>query len=217
LGAGEGAVTKIVYLHGFASSPASKKARFFAARFAEMGVTIDIPDLADGDFDNLTIGGMLRVLERATNGEPAILIGSSLGGYLAALYAARHDEVEKLVLMAPAFSFNTRWRETLGAEAMDRWKETGYLSTYHYGDGRQRKLSYQLVDEGRGYEDYPNFPQPAILFHGEHDTVVPPGYSITFSQQHESTRLYLVDSDHELWNVTQFMWEKTQEFLAVPL
>ena len=38
---------RIVYLHGFASSPASKKAAFFRDRFREVGVEIEIPDLAD--------------------------------------------------------------------------------------------------------------------------------------------------------------------------
>ena len=31
-------MTRIVYLHGFASSPLSTKATFFAARFSEIGV-----------------------------------------------------------------------------------------------------------------------------------------------------------------------------------
>ena len=52
------------------------------------------------------------VIERAVGEQPAILIGSSLGGYLAALYAARHPaQIERLVLLAPAFQFPRRWRE----------------------------------------------------------------------------------------------------------
>jgi predicted esterase YcpF (UPF0227 family) len=36
----------LVYLHGFASGPASTKAQFFRTRFAERGVELAIPDLA---------------------------------------------------------------------------------------------------------------------------------------------------------------------------
>src|SRR5437899_8000134 len=98
-------MTPIVYLHGFASGPQSSKAQFFRRKFAERGVTLRIPQLDEGDFEGLTISGQLGVIERAAAAAPVSLIGSSLGGYLGALYAARHPEVEWLVLLAPAFQF----------------------------------------------------------------------------------------------------------------
>src|SRR5712692_10702133 len=116
---------RILYLHGFASGPASKKAAFFRARIPEL----DVPDLAQGDFEHLTITGQLAVIERLAAGEPVALIGSSLGGYLAALYAARHPEVSKLVLMAPAFGFLRRWSQSPDAA---EWRRTGFLQVYHY-------------------------------------------------------------------------------------
>ena len=206
-------MTRIVYLHGFASGPSSKKARFFQERFAQLGVEIEIPDLADGEFEHLTITGQLKVIERVSKNEPVSLIGSSMGGYLAALYAAVHAEVEKLVLMAPAFSFVTRWPESLGQEKFEQWRSTGYLPVFHYADGRERQLRYDLIEDGRFYEDYPNVHQPAIIFHGKNDTVVPPGYSITFSQQHPNTTLHLLDSDHELLDVMDLMWTEARKFL----
>src|SRR5271170_2012920 len=187
---------RFVYLHGFASSPGSRKARFFAERFRELGIGLEIPDLAEGDFRNLTLTAQLNVIARTSRDEPVSLIGSSLGGYLAAVYAARHPEVEKLVLMAPAFSFITRWPQALGAQQFEEWKTSGFLTVPHYGEGGERRISYQLMEDGRFYEDYPNFFQRALIFHGKNDTVVPPGFSITFSQQHANTRLHLMDSDH---------------------
>lgn len=208
-------MSRIVYLHGFASGPGSKKARFFQERFAAAGIFIEIPDLADGDFEHLTITRQLQVIERLCNEEQVALIGSSMGGYLAAVYAARHPEVEKLVLMAPAFSFVTRWPLTLGPEKLEHWRRTGFLSVQHYGEGRERQLRFDLIEDGRFYEDYPNFPQPALIFHGKNDTVVPPGYSITFSQQHPNTTLHLLDSDHELLNALDLMWAEVGPFLGV--
>src|ERR1700678_4151148 len=97
---------RVVYLHGFASGPQSGKARFFAERFGARGVPFVAPRLDEGDFEGLTISGQLKVVEKAVGEGPVVLMGSSLGGYLAALYAARHREaVEKLVLLAPAFQF----------------------------------------------------------------------------------------------------------------
>jgi uncharacterized protein len=208
-------VTRIVYLHGFASSPKSTKARFFQQRFAELGIEIEIPDLAGGDFEHLTITRQLSVIERVAKDEPVHLMGSSMGGYLAGLYAARHATVEKMVLMAPAFSFVTRWPETLGPEQLEEWRRTGVLTVFHYGENRERQLSYDLIEDGRFYEDYPNFHQPALIFHGKNDTTVPPGYSITFSQQHENTTLRLLDSGHELLDVLDVMWAEVKAFLAL--
>ena len=73
-------MNRILYLHGFASSPASRKARFFAELLRAAGALVDIPDLAAGDFEHLTISGQLRVIERAAAGNPVALMGSSMGG-----------------------------------------------------------------------------------------------------------------------------------------
>ena len=86
---------RLIYLHGFASGPMSNKAQFFRRRFEEIGVEMQIPDLSEGNFETLTISGQLRVIERIAGGADVRLIGSSMGGYLAALYAARHPEVSR--------------------------------------------------------------------------------------------------------------------------
>ena len=76
-------MNRILYLHGFASGPSSGKARFFRHYLEARGAQIEIPDLAAGDFEHLTLTGQLAVIERAANREPVALIGSSMGGYLA--------------------------------------------------------------------------------------------------------------------------------------
>jgi uncharacterized protein len=206
-------VSRFVYLHGFASSPSSRKARFFEDRFRELGIGLDIPDLAEGDFRNLTLTAQLKVMERVARDEPVSLIGSSMGGYLAALYAARHPEVKKLVLLAPAFSFASRWPETLGAHAMEQWKRTNALEVFHYSEGREVELGYQLIEDALQYEAYPDFKQPVLIFQGRNDTVVPQEYAVRFAEQHANATLWLVDSDHDLVNVLDEMWRETEKFL----
>jgi pimeloyl-ACP methyl ester carboxylesterase len=204
---------RFVYLHGFASSPDSRKARFFEERFRELGIGLEVPDLAQGNFRNLTLTAQLNVIAQLSRDEPVSLIGSSMGGYLAALYAARHPEVERLVLLAPAFSFASRWPETLGERAMEQWKRTNTLKVFHYSEGREVELGYQLVEDAQQYEAYPDVEQPVLIFHGQHDAVVPPEYSMTFAEQHPNVRLRLLNSDHELGNVLDTMWIETEEFL----
>lgn len=204
---------RIVYLHGFASSPESKKARFFRERFAQLGIDVAIPDLAEGDFEHLTITGQLSVIHRAIDGQRVALMGSSLGGYLAALYASTHPEIEKLVLMAPAFCFAQRWSEELGPDRVAQWKRTGSISVFHYGHGADSRLGYQLAEDGLLYPEFPNFTQPALIFHGSHDTSVPAELSRQFAAGHPNVHLEILDSDHELLNVLEPMWERAREFL----
>lgn len=203
----------ILYFHGFASGPSSKKAQFFRQRFSELGVKVDVPDLAEGDFEHLTITGQLRIAEQIGSEEPACLIGSSMGGYLAALYAARHPEVQRVVLLAPAFGFARRWSESLGSAKLEEWKRTGWLEVYHYAEQRQRRVSYELMEDGLQYEDYPDFAQPALIFHGRTDDVVPAAHSVEFTSRHPNARLELVDSGHELTDVLELMWEGVRGFL----
>ncbi len=209
----QSAMSRFVYLHGFASSPSSRKARFFEERFRELGIGLEIPALAEGDFRNLTITAQLEVIERVCRDEAVSLIGSSMGGYLAALYAARHPEVKKLVLLAPAFSFASRWPETLGEQAMEQWKRTNTLEVFHYSEGRPVELGYQLIEDASRYEAYPEFSQPVLIFQGRNDTVVPPEYAEAFAARHRNASLRLLDSDHDLVNVLDEMWRGTEEFL----
>lgn len=195
-----------LYFHGFASSPGSKKAGFFRERIP----TLEVPDLSAGDFEHLTISGQLKLIEDLAAGEAVSLIGSSMGGYLGALYAARHPEVAKVVLMAPAFGFVKRWSESIDVEA---WRKKGSLDVYHYGEKRNRRLSYGLIEDALQYEEFPDFKQPGLIFHGVHDNTVSPRLSREFAASHPNVRLHLLDSDHELLNVLEAIWQSTGPFL----
>jgi len=205
---------RVIYLHGFASGPNSTKARHFRDRLEHAGFAVDVPDLAAGDFEHLTITRQLGVLEKTAANAPASLVGSSMGGYLAALYAARHPEVERLVLMAPAFGFVRRWPDRVGATEMERWRREDSLEVFHYGDGRSRSLSYQLIEDAAQYEDFPAFVQPALIFHGAQDDVVPPSYSEEFAAGQPNVMLRIVDSGHDLLNVLGPVADQSLAFLT---
>ena len=199
-----------IYLHGFASSPGSKKARYFQERVPGLIV----PDLAGDDFEHLTITGQLEVLQRVANGRPASLIGSSMGGYLAALYGARHPEVERLVLLAPAFAFAKRWAERVGPAQMEDWRRTGFMEVFHYGDGRNRQLGYPLLEDAQRYEDFPALTQPTLIFHGAVDDVVPVELSRRFAESRPNVRLQVMESGHELLNVLDEIGAEARAFLG---
>ncbi len=189
---------RIVYLHGFASSPQSRKARAFQSALPE----IEIPALDGGDFEHLTVSGQLGIIEDLLRGEPARLIGSSMGGYLAALYAAGHPEVSRMVLLAPALGF------------APRWKEKTSLDVFHHGTGTMRRVHYGLIEDAERYPPTPDFMQPAVIFHGVRDEVVPVEHSRAYTRTHPNARLIEMQSDHELTNVLDEIVAEAVPFLT---
>jgi pimeloyl-ACP methyl ester carboxylesterase len=205
---------KVIYLHGFASGPGSRKARFFRERLAEEGIEAAVPDLARGDFENLTISGQLEVLGEVAGSETVALVGSSMGGYVASLFAARKPErVDRLVLLAPAFGFAQRWPTVVGEAGMKIWLDTGKLPVFHYAEGRMRDLGIAMYEDSRKWEAEPGFKQPALIFHGLNDAVVPVQASRAFVAKHANARLTEMDSDHELTDVLPAIWEGCRDFL----
>jgi pimeloyl-ACP methyl ester carboxylesterase len=207
-------MTPVVYLHGFASSPQSSKAQFFRRKFEERGLPIKIPQLDQGNFEGLTITGQLAVVDQAVSGKPVILMGSSLGGYLAALYAARNPNAEKLVLLAPALEFPRRWRERFSAEELALWKQRGSLTFFHYGYKTERPLGYGFVEDSVKYQNQPEFSQPALVLHGIRDSVVPAAVSRKYAARHPNIILRLLESGHELTDVLEELWAETAMFLG---
>ena len=211
-------MTGLAYLHGFASGPGSTKAQFFRARYAERGVTLAVPDLAP-DFTNMTIGSMLAIVDPILDAAPTVLFGSSLGGYLAALAAARRpDRVPALVLMAPAFGFAARFEQSVGEVGMAKWRHRGTGRVYHYGRRREEPLSIALLDEARAHQAEPDPPCPALVLHGRRDESVPLAVGQAFAERRpDRRRLVVYDAGHELTEVLDELWSDSTRFLdALP-
>ncbi len=205
---------RVVYLHGFASGPSSGKARYFKERLMRAGWDVAVPALDGGDFEHLTITGQLQVIDEALGGKPAALIGSSLGGYLAALCAARRPEIPGVVLMAPAFEFAQRFRARAGEAALADWRRRGAADFFHYGVGRQAPLGFGLIEDADGYEGFPAVTQPCLIFHGLRDDVVPVDLSREFAARRANVQLVELESGHELTDVLDIMGPRAESFLA---
>ncbi len=205
---------KFVYLHGFASSPLSRKAQFFAGKLRDLGHGVVVPYLEKEGFRNLTVSGQLRVIEAAAAGQKIRLIGSSMGGYLSALYASNHMEVEKLLLLAPAFGFADRWKLRLGQAKMAEWKQQGFLEMMHYATGKPEPVGYGLIEDGLRFAAEPAFTQAAMIFHGTEDDVVPVSFSRDFVANRPNAMLREMKSGHELTDVMDEIWEESKRFLT---
>jgi predicted esterase YcpF (UPF0227 family) len=207
-----------LYLHGFASSPQSTKAKFMQKRFAEMGLTLHVPDLNLTDFSTVTLSEQLDYLDRTylNNNEPLVVIGSSLGGFLAVQLAAQKTQVQKLVLFAPAFGFSQRIAKALGEENVTKWRQDDIREFYHYGLKRNVNLHFNFFVDAQKYSDEKlTRSLPILIFHGIYDDVVPAALSEDFAKMRSQVTLKLLDDDHALGKDLDSIWQDTKHFLSI--
>jgi pimeloyl-ACP methyl ester carboxylesterase len=209
---------KYLYLHGFLSGPASTKGEFLASKFSETGRELLRPDLNAGDFRNLTISNQLAIVRNAiqSSADKVTLIGSSLGGLIAVLAAYYNPQVDKIILMAPALDFVTRYFLSFTPEQLKTWKQRGYITLYHYQYESQRELGYNIVEDARKYQNgLPIRSLGTLIFHGIHDESVPYQVSIDYLQKNLGARLIIFNSDHGLIDQLDTMWKYLADFLKL--
>ncbi|MBD2388543.1 YqiA/YcfP family alpha/beta fold hydrolase [Cylindrospermum sp. FACHB-282] len=212
-------MNSFIYLHGFASSPKSTKAQDIGDRFAQIQIKLKIPDLNAGDFSGLTITRQLTQVaaEFSHDAAPVTLIGSSLGGLTAAHLGQQYPQVQRLVLLAPAFGFLSHWLAQLGEVGVQHWQQSKYLQVYHYGEERSLPLSYDFLTDAAQYtEQELQRPIPTLIFHGQQDEVIPITASRDFAQSRPWVDLIELDSDHALGNVTAEIWQAIRLFCQLP-
>jgi len=211
-------MVSFVYLHGFASSPQSKKAKALRDRFTKLSIPLQAPDLNAGDFTHLTLSRQIAQVAALfpPEPEPVIVIGSSFGGLTAAWLGDRHPQVQKLVLLSPAFGFLKHWLPKLGTTAVRHWQESGFLPVYHYRDNKAVPLHYGFVTDAAQYDDDTlQRPVPTLILHGRFDEVIPITASQHYAAHRPWTTLVPLDSDHALTNVEADIWQAIQSFCAL--
>ena len=206
---------RYIYLHGFASSPRSRKARYVGDRFRERGIDLVVPDLNQGDFRQLTLTRQVRQIIGLfpPSPEPVTLIGSSFGGLTSAWIAQQQIQVERLVLLAPAFQFRAFWSQRLGDRQIQQWQQDGHLSVYHYAEERQLPLDYQFYRDLQSYDENDLQRQvPTLILHGVADEIVPVAASRAYAKDKPWVCLQELDSDHALANALPEIWQATEAF-----
>ena len=206
----------IFWLGGFRSDMAGSKALALDALGAEHGLAVTRFDysghgISGGDFNDGTISRWLEEAETvfATTDGPQIVVGSSMGGWLALLLARallrRGNHAHGLVLIAPAPdmthelmlpSFTPAEHEQLHnngyVEQPSQYSETPYRITRALiEDGAQHLLFGSVIETGC----------PVTILQGGKDPDVPQDHAIKLVTHilHDPVTLTLIpDGDHRL-------------------
>jgi pimeloyl-ACP methyl ester carboxylesterase len=176
------------------------------------------PDFNEPEFRTMTVTRMLEQLEHAVEqqGRPVTLVGSSLGGALAVLGAARLRAVERVVLMAPAVMFAKPGHHLLPPERIDEWRREGALPFFHYAYGEERLLDYGFYEDSLRYDPFDTpFTQPALIFQGLRDASVDHRTVERFAGTRPNVTLSLLDDDHQLTASLPRMWSAIEDFLGL--
>jgi pimeloyl-ACP methyl ester carboxylesterase len=210
----------VLYLHGFASSSKSTKAAYFAERLAQYDVSLRCPDFNQPDFATLTMTRMLAQLEAelaSIDAGRVAIIGSSLGGTLAILAAARFPErIGRLVLLAPAVMFAKPGHHLLPPERIEEWHRRGTLPFFHYGDNRERTLDFGFFEDSLQYNPFETtFSQPTLICQGLRDQSVDCSTVERFARTRPNVALSLLDDDHQLAASLPRIWNDIELFLGL--
>jgi predicted esterase YcpF (UPF0227 family) len=157
---------RVLYLHGFASSPRGRKVEALSPLFAPERIEIEAPDLNIPSFERLDFEAMVAAAMSAAAGARIdVLAGSSLGA-LVALEASRRGVSAPLVLIAPALGFGRRWVEKLPAGDP--------VFFFHHGENAKRPIHRAFFEQmSRRPTDREPPPASVAVLMGRHDESVP--------------------------------------------
>ncbi|ADG11660.1 alpha/beta hydrolase [Caulobacter segnis] len=209
---GEGAT--VVWLGGFHSDMTGTKAEVLAEQAMASGGSYVRFDYfghgeSDGAFKDGTISrwreDALAVIDELTEG-PLVLVGSSMGGWLACLAAiARPDRVRAMVLIAPAPDFTEK---LMAPELSDEAKATiardgFWIRPSEYDDGGY-PITRDLLEDGARWSILPGpvpIDIPVRVLQGGADPDVPWTHALELANalnSHDVVFTLIKDGDHRL-------------------
>ena len=228
-GAGPG----VMFLGGYCSDMTGTKAGYLAAQCAETGQGFLRFDYrghgqSEGRFRDGCIGDWfddaLAIFDRCTAG-PQLLIGSSMGGWLALKLAlARPDRVVGLIgiAAAPDFTEDLVW-DQLSPAARTQLERDGYMQEQGAPAAQPLIYTYKLVTEGRQHlllRGEIALQCPLRLLQGQCDADVPwaTAHKIAARATTADKQVILVkDGDHRLSRAEDcaLLWATVQELITV--
>ncbi|HKY19847.1 MAG TPA: alpha/beta hydrolase [Vicinamibacterales bacterium] len=208
---------QVVFLPGFCSDMDGIKAQTLRRWAAAAGVCCVCFDYfghgqSDGDYRDGTLSRWLEdalaVIDATGRAERLVLVGASMGGWLALLAArALHEAVSGVVLLAPAPDFTERvWESQGGGSSLP--SRSLYCPAY---GGGEYELRPALIEDARRHllrEARIAVPARVSVLHGLEDQEVPWQGSLELMNRlpAERSTLTLLHVDHRLSDAQALRW-----------
>ncbi|ABV73683.1 Predicted hydrolase or acyltransferase [Rickettsia canadensis str. McKiel] len=164
---------------------------------------------ASGRFEDQTISdwleGISLILDKLVDTE-AILVGSSMGGWLALLAALRFpNKIKGLVCLAPALDFTEDIWQNISRDAQNKMQKEGMLEVSSKNCEHKYPISYKLIEDAKKYllltKNKIDINIPIHLIHGMLDDDVPYNISTQLLEKIVSKQIVLKlikDGHHNL-------------------
>ncbi len=207
---------QVLFITGFLSTRWGNKSKALAQWCEEKGWGFCCYDVrgygeSEGKFTDYTLSDWIAdaqaVLELIRSGPSITIVGNSLGGWIAWLMAQECQDIERLVLIAPAFNMMGVRAKSIDVGRQQAWHRAGWMPWDDEPAHKDRPLSWKWVEESNAYWKTtfdPLRPVKTSILHGLQDTVILPGGSSEFVEQLLSrdpsfpVELHLVPGDHRL-------------------
>ncbi len=185
--------------------------------FATIDRNLPLLDLNRPSFGTMTYTSILDSLfeEFPEDGKPLNLFGSSMGGYLSSRWAElRPKQINKMLLMCPAFDLVGRWPALMGDEAFANWESDGFA---YFEDrfGKLTPLHWEFVVDARKHTRTPEFDHETVIVHGVNDDVVPIDLSRAVAQERDNVTLIEVEDDHFLAHSMDTIWGAARDLFGL--
>ncbi len=172
----------VVICHGLLSDKDSQKHFQLATKLCEAGIAALRFDFqgrgqSPGDMMNISFSGQVKQAGAAIDALKNLacvkkigISGSSMGGAVSILLAAKNPSVSCLVTMAAVARTDLLGERIVGPKAMEVWKRKGYLRF------ENEPVGFSLVQDGKKV-DVPGAARRIgcrwLIIHGQKDEVVP--------------------------------------------
>jgi alpha-beta hydrolase superfamily lysophospholipase len=157
----------------------------------------------------------------AIGDHPVALVGSSLGAFVAVLAAerraraARSPDIDRVVLLAPAFDLVPSLESEIGAEALSDWERRDRRDVFHYAENQSRTLGWGFMADARQYDAFGvQLDKPVLIYQGTRDEVVKPTSVERWARGRPGVTLRLVDDGHQLLQHMEPLWEDVARFIG---
>lgn len=212
----EGKGRQVLFITGFLSKRWGNKSKALAQWCQGKGWGFCCYDVrgfgeSEGSFTDYTLSDWVAdarlVVEMLKSGPPITIVGNSLGSWIAWMMAQEFEQIERLILIAPAFNMMGVHARSISEERRHAWLTAGWMPWNDDEMHRDFPIAWKWVEESEAYwkKSFDRLRRvKTTILHGLQDSVILPQRSSQFVEELLARdpafpiELHLIPGDHRL-------------------